>query len=399
MGGAILSRLFECAVGAALCAQPSGGPQVVVRTVDHERLIGELEQFNIDASLVLRLQADDERITIAPADVVHIARLNAQPTAPMRCCVILHDGDKLCGRIADGASEQVVLDTILRKGIAVPLDGVRAYLTEQAAAKQWQPAVRRLLESRGDADQALLLNGDSLSGLVVGIGEDKLTFEHDDRPVHIDYDRLVAIVMAMGAPPARSDAVRAKVRFVDGSILSVSRLDWSGRGLELTFFDGSLQGLSPEVIQSVEMLGTRWTWLSDLQPLSSEHTPALSRGLPHRVDRNVLGGSLSVAGRTYERGLGVHSRSVLRFTLGGQYRQFTTLCGLDDSAGELADVTASIVVDGESKWRQEHVRAGSPAAPVRIDVSRARILELRVDFGDNCDVQDRFNWADAALIR
>ena len=45
-----------------------------------------------------------------------------------------------------------------------------------------------------------------------------------------------------------------------------------------------------------------------------------------------------------------------------------------------------------------HARGGATSA-VRIDVSGAHTLKLRVDFGGNGDVRDRFDWADAALVR
>ena len=45
------------------------------------------------------------------------------------------------------------------------------------------------------------------------------------------------------------------------------------------------------------------------------------------------------------------------------------------------------------------MRGGTQPRAVRIDVSGAHTLKLRVDFGGNGDVRDRFDWADAALIR
>ncbi|GAG42270.1 unnamed protein product, partial [marine sediment metagenome] len=73
-----------------------------------------------------------------------------------------------------------------------------------------------------------------------------------------------------------------------------------------------------------------------------------------------------------------------------------------DSAGgtpALADVTAEIRVDGQVRHRQEHVTSGKLWGPVRIEVGGAARIELRALFGENGSVQDRFNWADAGLIR
>jgi len=118
-----------------------------------------------------------------------------------------------------------------------------------------------------------------------------------------------------------------------------------------------------------------------------------------RTNRNVIGGALSVGGQQFDRGLGVHSASLVRFNLHGEYQEFTTRCGIDDSAGGLADVTARIIIDGTTKWEKARMRAGQPPQHVRVDLRGAQTLELHVSYGDNGDVQDRFNWADAALIR
>ena len=40
-----------------------------------------------------------------------------------------------------------------------------------------------------------------------------------------------------------------------------------------------------------------------------------------------------------------------------------------------------------------------PGAELYLDVSGAKALQLQVDFGANGDLQDYFDWADAALIQ
>ena len=56
-------------------------------------------------------------------------------------------------------------------------------------------------------------------------------------------------------------------------------------------------------------------------------------------------------------------------------------------------------MDGQVRHRLEHVTAGRLAGPVRIDVRGADRIELCTLFGENASIQDRFNWADAGLIR
>jgi len=167
-------------------------------------------------------------------------------------------------------------------------------------------------------------------------------------------------------------------------------------------------------IETVEVIGGRWEWLSDpvaqnalerfgrfagKLPVSYEQTPMLGPGWEYLAGRSVLGGPILVAGERYERGIGVHSRSNLVFELNGEYREFVTSFGMDDDSGPLADVTVVLLVDGQRRFEKAHVRRGALYGPVRVDVAHAGRIELMVDYGDNGDLQDRFDWVEPGLVR
>jgi hypothetical protein len=142
-------------------------------------------------------------------------------------------------------------------------------------------------------------------------------------------------------------------------------------------------------------------WLSELEPISVQHTPMMTLGWPHARDSNVLGQPMRICGQSFDRGIGVHGQCLLTYDLAGGFQWFVTSLGIDDSVGlpALADVTAEILVDGQVRFREPHITAGRLVGPVRVDVSGAARVELRTLFGENGAVQDRFNWAGAGLIR
>ncbi len=81
------------------------------------------------------------------------------------------------------------------------------------------------------------------------------------------------------------------------------------------------------------------------------------------------------------------------------YERFTGLLGIDDAAGRLADADVSILVDGRTLARFEHLRAGQPPRTIDVDVAGAETLEILVGFGLRGDVQDRVDLVNVALIR
>ena len=94
-----------------------------------------------------------------------------------------------------------------------------------------------------------------------------------------------------------------------------------------------------------------------------------------------------------------HGQSSITFDLKGSYSEFVTYLGLDDDTGPFANVDVEIRVDGQLRFEQQDISPGVLHGPVRLKVNGAQRIKLSVLLGDNADIQDRFNWVEAALIR
>ena len=141
------------------------------------------------------------------------------------------------------------------------------------------------------------------------------------------------------------------------------------------------------------------TYLSDLEPSRVEETPYFGRRSPWRKDVNLVGEPLKMAGRTYDRGLAVHSRSALTYDLSGQYAQFQVLVGFDESAKKLGRVDCRIFADDKELYANSDLRADAPPISLVLPVAGAERLKLVVDFGPDQDTGDRVIWANARLFR
>src|SRR4029450_13641609 len=74
-------------------------------------------------------------------------------------------------------------------------------------------------------------------------------------------------------------------------------------------------------------------YLSELDPKGYEHTPYLGVAWPFVKDGTGAGRDLLLGGDTFDRGLGMHASSRLTYDLGGKYRRFEALVGLDPREG------------------------------------------------------------------
>ncbi|MDR1291378.1 MAG: NPCBM/NEW2 domain-containing protein, partial [Planctomycetaceae bacterium] len=119
-----------------------------------------------------------------------------------------------------------------------------------------------------------------------------------------------------------------------------------------------------------------------------------------QVDRAVSGAKLSIAGQTFQHGLGTHANSKIVYELEGKYERFEAKVGVDDAMKDYtkSSVVFIVLVDGEKKFDSGVMRINDAPKNVSVDLNNAETLELVVtDAGDGKDC-DHANWADAKLV-
>ena len=375
------------------------GTYVTAETVDGEVIDGALQLLSLPDGVVVREVGGAKR-HVPARDLVRIST-TVRPWGRTRNDVTLRmvDGDTLSGRIVQGDDESVVLDTQGLGRVHVPLDVLERLDTARAFQLAYRESVAWLDRSRrNDTDRILLTNGDVVEGFLTAIGVEGVSIEGSFGETLVPHHVVVAVRLAPGVAVAVHEP-HFRVHLRNSGRVTVTGFDWKDDIARARLRHGGDVTIDAGRIVRIEVLGGRWEWLSNHRPISFEHTPMLSLDWDYSRDRNVLGRPIRVAGEMFEHGVGVHSRSSLIYDLKGAYREFVTRFGIDDDSGALADVSVLILVDGMRRFDQVNVRPGELHGPVRLDVTRANRIELIVDFGDNGDVQDRFNWVEPALIR
>jgi hypothetical protein len=126
--------------------------------------------------------------------------------------------------------------------------------------------------------------------------------------------------------------------------------------------------------------------------------PTVTLAMPWQRDRSVSGKPLLMSGRAYEKGLGVHARNLLRYDIGGQFDAFAATIGLDAAAEGRGDCVFVVRADGRELLRQR-VRGQETPREIKLDVRGARQLTLLVEPGEDLDLADHANWANARLMK
>ncbi|MBB5366407.1 NPCBM/NEW2 domain-containing protein, partial [Deinococcus humi] len=123
------------------------------------------------------------------------------------------------------------------------------------------------------------------------------------------------------------------------------------------------------------------------------------------IERNMSNGEkgssdgdpLSINGKKYDSGFGIHANSSMTFNLNGQCSRFISDVGLDDEVGSRGSVIFQVYADGTKLFDSGTMNGSDAAKTVNVDVSGRKELKLVVtDAGDNVDY-DHADWGGAML--
>jgi alpha-galactosidase len=123
------------------------------------------------------------------------------------------------------------------------------------------------------------------------------------------------------------------------------------------------------------------------------------------VERNMSNGetaagdgkTITIEGRTYATGLGVHAPGEIEFYVGGRCSSLTTDVGVDDEKAASGTVTFEIWADDRKLADSGVMDTAMPAKTLTADLTGATLLRLVVtDAGDGTN-SDHADWADPRL--
>jgi beta-galactosidase GanA len=105
------------------------------------------------------------------------------------------------------------------------------------------------------------------------------------------------------------------------------------------------------------------------------------------------GRPITIAGRTYAKGLGTNSISDVQVYLGGKCTRFTADVGVDDEQNGAGTVTFQVLADGRSLVTTPVLLGHQAATAIDVDVTGAQALELVVGDGGDGNGNDHGDWA------
>jgi hypothetical protein len=345
--------------------------------------------------------------TLPTRDVVLLAG-DHQPTVSTNSDswrLRLRNGDVIYGQPAGMSGQSITMKTTDLGNVSLPLKAAMDLV-------RWDGQPRRAPGAGQDQDIVhLSANGDTRKGIITGLTPQKLQIAvgADNTETSLDLSGIDTIAFGGVSAPRAIPPLSLRVTTTTGTILTVAldkpaNFSWSVSDITLADPAGAEpHKISADHIVSVEVLGGRLVYLSDIDPAKDEQTTFMGTSYPTRANANVTGGPLRVAGTTYDRGLGVHTHSALTYNLDGNFDTLLFRPAVDDSAGPQGEANLAVAIDGKIVWHADNLKGlglhAQPPAQVSLPIKGAHTIELRADSPGRMDVLGRVDWLDAALLR
>lgn len=237
-----------------------------------------------------------------------------------------------------------------------------------------------------------------LDGVLQSLDEKRVVFRWQENEREVPLKLAGALVLAASQPPSTPREKLTALYGRDGSRLVGELRAFTSDSVT---FDTPSLGPATVPLDGVAVVDALWgrsVFVSELEPATVNEAGWFGTRFPWRRDASVSGQPLTLRGRTFERGLGVHSRSSLVYPLDKKFSLLTGVIGLDDSGGKAGRVHFIVRGDGRELFRATLCGTDDPK-PLRAAVTGVERLELLVDFTRNEDTGDRADWADLRLVR
>jgi hypothetical protein len=372
-----------------------------LQTLSGKKLSGDV--VGLDRQTLILKTADGEvRHPVADVLLIDVGAAEVPPKGSYYE-VELTDGTVLRCAQVKLAGSRVELTVLPDQPVSLPLSSVFTILRDAQEPKnrqEWQKFVAK----RGQFDKVGVPNGDTIDGLDgtfgVGTGDGiEFTFAANGEKRNPKLAKVAGLVFAQRADPNAPPSM-CKVSDAAGNLLVAADVVLNAQGLAVTTV-GGVRVTYPDAkrLAKLDFSKGKLSYLSDLKPtkegvtLATEDDDQYARFVRYRRDASLDNGPLRLNGTAHAKGLALHAGTQLAYDIGGDYKEFRAVLGVDESVETESKVEVVVEGDGRELYRGTISRR-DPPRPLAVDVKGVKELRVSVratgllDFGDQVDLVD-----------
>ncbi len=318
--------------------------------------------------------------------------------------VYLNDQSVLIASKVGVADQQCTIDWTYGESVNWPTADIAAILLAPLSAdargrlKPEPVFTEALADPKRTQDRLLVFSKESITavdGALSLLTDEQATFVWQDKPRKIKRSKLYGMVLAT-SKTAVDRTGWCHVKLNDGSQLWGRSPQMKDGMFTMQREAGTFTFPAKSVVR-IDVRSDRMIFLSDMTPVSVEDE-ALFTFNGWRRDASTLGRPLTLNKKVYTKGLGTHAPCRLTYALDDRFDTFAAVIGIDDATFGKGDCVFKLELDGKTIFEQR-IRGTDEPLPVRVSIAGGKSLALVAEIGEDLDLADHANWADARLVR
>ena len=378
---------------------------------DNQHVYGLIQRV-VDGKLAVFLPTGKEQL-IPLEDVIAIRFLGRNPlliqsgTQEFRFI----NGGTIRGQILGYAGDKIKTDTAMAGVIDFDLAHVKGFVSLPmigfSSLKAEEMVEGETTAKTKNKDLLIDRRGSEISGVLREFERTHIQVDIDDllqvTPMKILY--LKGVRMADSARSERkpwAGDIMVAVTGRDNSVLvgKLTDIRFHKWGLQTAWRPESPLEVSLNEISMVQIMGGKVQYLSQLTPVKVEEKTTLAPPQPYQMNRSCQKDSLSIAGKRYPWGVGVHADSELTFLINARFQEFRSDIGIDSRIGNRGSIVFTVLGDGKQLYQSPVVKGADPKPrEVAVSVAGVKYLTLKVTNANDLDLGDVANWGSARLLQ
>jgi hypothetical protein len=397
-----MSIVLPVLLALAFLAAPTTGQDMVrVTTIEGKSYegiwIGVTENNHIE------LKTEDEAMKLFNELLMQIqwpAHKPQKENHGFSMIVETRDGSRLRANLKTIEGKSLLFETDLVPRLSLPLSTVTA-VYKSNDDKEAAEALKQAIDERHPSQDTLLMQREGdvrvLKGVTDSLNAEGGVFRWRNRSLPIDWNKTFGVVFAGGIGQVKRQPVRCTL--MDGSVWAGKLSGGDKTAICLTLTDGTTISIAVSNLAAIHFVSDRLVYLDEIKPDTYKFEPFASTKWPYRLNRSVANRPMRIGGEQYDRGIGVHSRSILEYQLKEPFKQLAAVIGIDEAVGDLGSVVFRVHADETVVFDSGPVTGRDEPRAITVPIEGAKRLKLEVDFGETLDVGDQANWANIRLIR
>ncbi len=256
------------------------------------------------------------------------------------------------------------------------------------------------LTSRKDSKDVLVVlhenRSRTLQGTIETISPQGGSFNYRGRSLKFDSSRTYALILAGLKAQKAAPAICV---LNDGYRLAGHIIETTADTVLLSAVSGLTIALPVLTIQEIRFSSSRVVYLSDLQPADMQQHSLFDIHWPVRFNRAVSNQPMSMKGRRYSKGIGVHAHSEITYHLEGNYRSLAATIGIDDRTRPSGQVVFRVLGDGKELFNSRAITGQDDPQDILVNLAGVGVITLVVEQAEQLDIGDHANWANARLLK